>query len=302
MTAYPNITSYNQLLAEGTLGSVNVDFFNSQGQAVSNSVALQTLTYYDQDYGTTINTYGAMSNYYEHNRRLDGAYGNAWYGDCNWLNPVNHAPIAENHFYYLEDFTNGGRYSHLFIEGLTFFTTQRPNLYPTWYNSTFRQGGYYRVDILGQEYPYSHGGVKADIIIQQFGTGLNPFASDKLYLSYAQSTERGAYHSEYRIRVPIGVMLFNDKLYEPTAYQPPVVPPPDSDPPVDQPPIIDEPPTVDPLIVNQEYGNFGGDTTDTGPTPGSDEYGPIDAYNAEPRDVRYYRPELHWWQRWFTWY
>lgn len=306
MTAYPEIRNYNQLLAENDLGSQNMNFFDSQGQAIPNSPALRTLTYYDQDYSSVFPTYGADTNYYERNRRLNGAYGNAWYGDCNWLNPLNHSVITENHFYYLEDFTNGGRYSNLFIEGLTLFTRDRPAIYPTWYNSTFRNDSlsYYRIDILGSEYPYSHGGVKADIIIQQFGSGLNAFASDKLYLSYAQSTMNGAYHSEYRIRIPIGAMLFNDKLYVPSA---PIITPGDPVedplppyPPVDEPPI-DQPPVNEPLPTDP-YSNFGGDTTDTGPTENIDQSVNPWFDRSNPRYVDEYIPTVGWWRKIFRWY
>jgi hypothetical protein len=299
-----HISNYNQLLAEGNLGSENVDFYNGQGQLSSNSVALNTLVFTDQDNFQHFNTYGSKANYYERNRRINGAYGPVYDGECNWLNPVNHFNLnSEDKFYYLQDFAGTGQFSHLFIEGLTLISRHRPAVYYQFYNSTFFDdpNSYYRMDVLGSMYPYTHGNVKADIIIQQFS---NYRASDKLYLSYQQAFGH-PYHSEYQIRVPITCILLNDKLYEPSA--PPPVDDPGEDP---LNPIINPfNPPVTPLDPPQEgepltdpYSNFGGDTTDTGPTPNIDI--PINPYfdRSNPRYVQQYFPTIDGWRRWFRWY
>jgi hypothetical protein len=293
------ITNYNQLLAEGNLGSQNVDFYNPQGQLSSNSVALNTLNFTDQDNFQHFNTYGSKANYYERNRRINGAYGPVYDGECNWLNPVNHFNLnSEDKFYYLQDFVGNGQYSHVFIQGLTLISRHRPAVYYQYYNSTFFDDptSYYRLDILGNMYPYSHGGVKADIIIQQFS---NYRASDKLYLSFDQAVGGHGYHSEYQIRIPITAMLFNDKLYEPS--NPPPVDDPGEEPlePVDPIGV----PTEDPYasLPTDPYSNFGGDTTDTGPTPNIDT--PINPYfdRSNPRYVEQNFPGYGW-RRWFRWY
>ncbi len=303
MAAYPDITTYQMLLAHNDLGSVNMQFYDGYGQLVSNSVALDTLRFEDQDTFEQYKTYGAVANYYERNRRINGAYGPTYDGQVNWLNPVNHFNlIQENKFYYLQDFVGNGRYSGLFIQGLTFCTRDRPAVYYQYYNSTFftDPGSYYRVDIMGSAYPRSHGGVKADIIIQQFS---NYRVSDKLYLSFDQATGH-PYHGEYQIRVPITLLLFNDKLYTPTAIVPPSTDPldPTTDPvvnPIDPiPPQDPTPPTYDPII--SPYASWGGDTTDTGMTESS-----VTAYNpymyTNQEEVDYYFPIIPGWRRWFVW-
>lgn len=318
MTSYQNIKTYQQLLAENNLGSQGMQFFNPQGRLESGVPAMNTLTYYDQDYGSTYYTYGAVADNDERNRRIAGAYGPTYTGYASWINPVNRwNTYVDDQFYYLQDFIPGGQYAHLFIEGLTFYTSQRPDVYYQFYGSTFRDDplSMYRVDILGSEYPYTHGGVKADIIIQQFG---RDYTSQKLYLTYTDTLGHGAWHEGYKMKIPATLMLFNDRLYDATIPPPdpipPYVPPPDNTPVIGQvppesgipvigqiPPEITPPPA--PFNPYSPYGNFGGDTTDTGPGDEPD-YGPIDAYNADlnRQDVRYYRPELHWWQKWFTWY
>lgn len=308
MTAYPNIRTYQQLLAESDLGSQNVDFYNPQGQLVSGSIALDTLKYEDDYTFTNFNTYGAVANYYERNRRLNGAYGNAYYGDCNYLNPVNHFNlIQENHFYYLEDYILDGPHANFFIHGLTFFTYDRPAVYYQYYNSSFTDnvGSYYRVDILGDEYPYNRDNKKVDIVIQQFNTGnRNRPVSDKLYLNFIDIKGHG-YHSEYQMRIPVGLMLFNDKLYNPSV---PVYTPPEDDgdnnspildptPPPVPPPVIGEPLPTDP------YSNFGGDTTDTGPTANIDVgINPYFSNEENARWIDYYSPSSSSWWNIFRWY
>lgn len=284
------ISNYNQLLAEGNLGSENVDFFDHNGQLIQYSPALNTLAFIDQDTFESFPTYGAVANSVERDRRIAGAYGPVYDGDCNWINPVNNFHVyPENKFYYLQDHVNS-----TFIRGLTFFTHTRPAVYYQYYNASFSNdnNSIYRVDILGNEYPYSHGGVKTDIIIQQFS---NYRVSDKLYLSFDQAVGGHGYHSEYQMRIPITLMLFNDKLVVPS---PPVVEPPVVDPPVEDPPII--PPPV--IIPTSPYSNFGGDTTDTGPTPNIDI--PINPYfqRDNPRYVYEYFPSLGRWKNIFRWY
>ena len=299
-----HIKNYNQLLAEGNLGSQNVDFYNAYGQLSSNSVALDTLNFTDQDNFESYKTYGSKANYYERNRRINGAYGPVYDGECNWLNPVNHFNLnSEDKFYYLQDFAGTGQYSGLFIEGLTLITRHRPEVYYQYYNSTFftDPNSYYRLDVLGSTYPRSHGQFKTDIVIQQFS---NTRVSDKLYLSYQQAFGH-PYHGEYQIRVPITCILLNDKLYEPSVIQQPEDPTEDPYNPVD--PI--EPPPEDPIdqppvntLPTDPYSNFGGDTTDTGPTVNIDT--PINPYfdRSNPRYVEEYFPSLGQWRRWFRWY
>lgn len=299
MSSYPNLKTYQQLLSEGNLGSQNMNFYDSSGSVIPNSTAIQCLNYYDQDYGSTFQTYGAVANYYERNRRINGAYGNTYYGDCSWLNPINKFNLVqEDQFYYLQDFVSSGVYSRLFIEGLTFFTRIKPDVNPAFYNHTFVDNdphSYYRVDILGSQYPYTHGGVRPDIIIQQFNdTVFGAFNSEKLYMTYADMQGYGGWHQGYKLKVPCTLMLFNDKLYTPE----PIVLQPPSDDPIDNPvddPII--PPPVPPSSTPEsEYNNFGGDTTDTGPTGSPTDYGPIDLYNYTPQSAEYYVP---WWKKWF---
>jgi len=303
MTSYPNITTYETLLAHGNLGSQNVDFYNGYGQLQTSSVALETLRFQDQDTFEQYKTYGAVANYYERNRRLNGAYGNTYYGDCNWLNPLNHFNlIHEDHFYYLQDFVYGGPYSNLFIQGLTFCTRERPAVYYQYYNSTFftDPGSYYRVDILGDEYNKSHGGIKTDIVIQQISQYRS---SDKLYLSFAQAVGGHGWHSEYQMRIPITLMLFNDKLYIPTVIIPPPSDPldPSTDPvvnPIDPIPPMEPPVQQNPLI--SPYASWGGDTTDTGMS----ESGLLPYYagrGTTREDVEFYFPSIQRWRRWFIW-
>lgn len=303
------ITNYAQLLAEGNLGSQNVDFYNSYGSLVSNSVALDTVSYIDQDTYEHFKTYGSKANYVERNRRINGAYGPAYNQQCNWLNPTNHFNLnTEDKCYYLQDYVGNGRYAGLFINGLTLMTRDRPRVYYQYYNSSFFDdpNSYYRLDVLGNAYPYSHGGKKTDIVIQQFS---NYRVSDKLYLTFNEATGH-PYHSEYQILIPITAMLFNDKLYNP-GDAPPVDDPGEEpynpvDPvedPVDDPygnPSIEQPPVYVP--PESPYVNFGGDTTDTGPTANIDQ--PINPYFGErnPRYVEQYFPSLGRWSRWFTWY
>lgn len=300
MSSYPSITNYNQLLADGTLGSQNVDFFNGYGRLVSNSVALDTLSFLDQDYYQHFKTYGSVANYYERNRRLNGAYGTVYDAEVNWLNPLNHTGLyQENKCYYLQDLVHDGRYANLFIQGLTYFTLDRPRVYYQYYNSSFftDPNSYYRVDVLGNSYPYSHGGKKTDIIIQQFS---NYKVSDKLYLTFAEAFGH-PYHSEYQIIIPITLPLFNDKLYNPTTVQPPV------DDPVNDPVVNPvDPPVVPPVDTPQgpilsPYRNFGGDTTDTGPTE-SNVMGYNPTIGDDQREVEYYFPSIPGWRNWFIWY
>jgi len=300
-----NITNYVQLLAEGNLGSENVDFFDPYGRVISNSPALQVVSYIDDNF-RHFSTYGAKTNYIERNRRINGAYGPVYDGQSNWLNPVDKFHLyQEDKFYYLQDYVLNGRYSNLFIRGLTFFTYNKPNIYYQYYNASFTDpvpGSYYRVDILGNEYPYTRGGIPIDIVIQQFGTSRT---SDKLYLSFEEAVGGHGYHSEYQMRIPISAMLFNDRLIVP---EPPNLPPsvdPPIDPPVDQPPVddpVDQPVDQGPPIPYSPYSNFGGDTTDTGPTPNIDQ--PINPYFGppNPRYVDEYFPWLGEWRNIFKWY
>jgi hypothetical protein len=308
MSAYPNIKNYQQLLAEGNLGSQNMNFYKSDGTVATNSVALQCLSYYDQDHSQFFQTYGAVANYYERNRRINGAYGSTYYGECNWLNPINKfTEIREDQFYYLEDFIGAGPYTHLFIEGLTFFTRTRPNIYPDYYNWSFIDDprSYYRVDILGAEYPYSHGGVRPDIIIQQFDdSNVTPHASDKLYLTYANTLGHGGWHEGYKMKIPCTLMLFNDKLYTPD-YQPPiVVNPPDNDPINNNPPDQEPPntPGDSPSTPISPYANFGGDTTDTGHSQNINQQVDYEFDQSNPRYVQEYFPWLGSWKNVFRWY
>jgi hypothetical protein len=308
MTSRPDITNYAQLLAEGNLGSQNVDFYNSQAQLVPNSPALNTLSYHDDYFGATIPTYGAVCNYYERNRRLNGAYGNAYYGEVNFVNPVNQfSTITDNHFYYLQDFVGSAPYAHLFIKGLTWFTRTRPQVYYQYYNASFidTPNAIYRVDVLGEMYPYNYAGKKPDIIIQEFAPTRT---SDKLYLTFGEAFGH-PYHDEYyQMRVPVSIMLFNDKLYD--ASIPPIITQPDDDP---VPPPVQTPPDDEPLqqdqdpfttsgIQEDQYANFGGDTTDTGPTANIDQ--PINPYfdRTNPRYVDEYFPSFSSWRNIFRWY
>jgi hypothetical protein len=185
---------------------------------------------------------------------------------------------------------------------MTFFTRIKPDVNPMFYNWTFIDDprSYYRVDILGSEYPFSHGGKKADIIIQQFDdSNVTPHASEKVYLSYADMQGYGGWHEGYKMKIPCTLMLFNDKLYTPDLQPPIVVNPPDNDPIINNPPDQEPPntPGVPPSTPpDQPYFNFGGDTTDTGASMGPTDYQPIDLYNYKPSVGEYYIP---WWRKWF---
>ena len=315
MSSYPSITTYSSLLAAGNLGSQNMQFYNAQGQLVQPTNALDTFKYEDENNFQLFSTYGAVANFYERNRRLSGAYGVAYQGEANYLNPLNKITlINEDHFYYLQDFVGTGRYAHLFIQGLTFFTKDRPAIYWQYYNSSFTTyaNSYYRVDILGDEYPYYRDGIKVDVVIQQFNTGVgNRPVSDKIFLTFAEVTSH-PYHSEYQMQIPITLMLFNDKLYDasqqpiidnnPPDDNPPYTPPtPPDDPPVDNPPPVDQPSTP-----YSPYQYWGGDTTDTGMSPSG--VTPVNIAfpgDAEPREIEYFTPGPRGHGRWwdiFRWY
>lgn len=310
---YSFIRTYQQLLDEQDLGSENMQFYDHRGVSVD-GVALQTLQYYNIDDQRAINTYGAKANDEEEVRRSNGAYGPVYEGYANFMNPVN-LPYEHqyNKFYYLQDLVSIGQFSNLFIEGLTFFQRQRPNVHWSLFNSTFSNDpnvGYYRIDILGSAYPYYHGGMKPDVIIQQFGTGKIPSVSDQLYMTYSQVQTYGDYHSGYKITVPAILPLFNDRLY---IITPPVTDPPVDNPPVTDPPIIDTPPVIPPStpIIYGEgetpydsnqfipSSNFGGDTTDTGPTENISE--PINVWFSDDnrRFIEYYTPTLGRWLGFF---
>lgn len=307
---YSFIKTYQQLLDEQDLGSENMQFYDHRGVSVD-GVALQTLQYYDINDQRAINTYGAKANDAEEERRLNGAYGPVYDGYANFMNPVN-LPYEHqyNKYYYLQDLVSIGQFSNLFIEGLTFFQRQRPNIHWNLFNSTFSEDpnvGYYRIDVLGSAYPFHHGGVKPDVIIQQFGTGKIPAVSDQIYMTYAQIQSYGEYHSGYKITVPAILPLFNDRLY--------IVTPPQviNDPPVvDDPPVVVNPPVVDdspplPIIYGEgetpydpnqfvPSSNFGGDTTDTGHTESNNELINVWFSDESRRFVEYYFPSLG---RWF---
>lgn len=254
------INNFEQLLADPLLGCQNIGWLENDGTYSENVPARNSIGYYDIDYNQSFPTYGAKANYMERNRRLSGAYGNAYYGQCNWIKPGLTGQVTEDHFYYLQDLVFGGYYSNLFVNGLTFYQKTQPNTPPIIYNQSFQRDSattYYRIDILGSEYPYYHGSEKTDVIIQQLGGNR---ASDKVYVSFRLLLDYSGYHGDYQMRIPITLPVFNDKLY----YPQPVIFAPGDDP-VDN-PVFEPPEPPEPSEIETPYSNFGGDTTDTGPS------------------------------------
>ena len=297
MGDYRDIQQFNQVLAEPNLGAVNMGWWNGQNAYEYNVPAINSMSYYDEYHAQRFPTYSVYANYYERNRRLNGAYGNAYEGEASWLEPDLFHPVTENHFYYLEDMVNGGAHQNTFIEGLTWFQRQKPNLPPQMEDSSFVPANtpntYYRIDILGSAYPYYNGSEKIDVIIQQFIPYRN---SNKIQVSYNTLLGFGAWHSDYQLRIPVTVALFNDKLYD--------VPPPVYEPPEDQ-PIINPTP---PINYPDDYdGNDGINyyappaQPDPGPSPNADI--DVNPYNSAEKGevVERYFP-YHGWRRWVRWY
>ncbi len=294
MGDYTNIHNFGQMLAED-VGVPNMGWWDGRSDYVYNVPAIHGLDYYDEYHNERYPTYGAYANYYERNRRVNGAYGTAYYGSCPWLKPDIYHPVDEDHFYYLEDMVAGGHLQNMFVHGLTFFQQQKPNIPQDLFDGSFVTNdprSYYRIDILGNEYPYYNGTEKVDVIIQQMIPTRN---SNKIQVSFATLGSYGAYHSQWKLRIPCTLPVFNDKIAQ-IDYVPPIITNPTDDPPVTT------PPTDLPSTITFPYSNFGGDTRDTGPSPDIDvAVDPYFAPRTDPREVEEDFPLRGWFRRW-RWY